>query len=176
MLLAKIACGFACTVVLAGAYTFREGVIRISVDEHKLNGEHHHLIVPAAAIPLAARFVPDREIQRAAEQASLLLPALREFAKQLRKMPDADLVEIRDNRERVQIRAEAGRAARSAGYDSRYGAEPRAIPHGLQVSYALPAQDRRDLRTADAARARCRQRPRDPLPHSRRRIASAAVA
>lgn len=109
MLLAKIACGFAGTLVLAGAYTFREGVIRISVDEHKLNGEHHHLIVPAAAIPLAARFVPDREIQRAAEQASLLLPALREFAKQLRKMPDADLVEIRDNRERVQIRAEAGK-------------------------------------------------------------------
>ena len=109
MLLAKIACGFAGTLVLAGAYTFREGVIRISVDEHKLNGEHHHLIVPAAAIPLAARFVPDREIQRAAEQAALLLPALREFAKQLRRMPDADLVEIRDDRQHVQIRTEAGK-------------------------------------------------------------------
>src|SRR5438128_10302576 len=111
MLLAKIACGFAGTLVLAGAYTFREGVIRvirISVDEHKLNGEHHHLIVPAAAIPLAARFVPDREIQRAAEQAALLLPALREFAKQLRCMPDADLVEIRVDRLHVLLRTEAG--------------------------------------------------------------------
>ena len=109
MLLAKIACGFAGTLVLAGAYTFREGVVRISVDEHKFNGEHHHLIVPAAAIPLAARFVPDREIRRAAEQAGPWLPALREFAKQLRKMPDADLVDVQDNREHVQLRTEAGK-------------------------------------------------------------------
>jgi len=32
VLLAKIALGFGATVVLAGAYTFREGVLRVDVD------------------------------------------------------------------------------------------------------------------------------------------------
>jgi hypothetical protein len=51
MLLAKAALGLGGALVLAGAYTFREGVIRIDVDESRGGGSHVHMWVPATAAP-----------------------------------------------------------------------------------------------------------------------------
>jgi len=51
VLLAKAALGLGGTLVLAGAYTMREGLIRIDVDEFRSGGSHVHLWVPAAAVP-----------------------------------------------------------------------------------------------------------------------------
>ena len=50
MLLAKLALGLGGTIVLAGAYTFHDGVMR--VDEDHINSKHVHVWLPAAIVPM----------------------------------------------------------------------------------------------------------------------------
>src|SRR2546426_141450 len=69
MLLAKAALGLGTTIVLAGAYTMREGVIRIDVDEYHAGGSHVHMWVPAAAVPMAMHFVPAEHMRHVSYQA-----------------------------------------------------------------------------------------------------------
>jgi hypothetical protein len=109
MWLAKCALGVGGTIVLAGAYTFHEGVIRISVDEHAANGKHVHLFVPAALIPVAVRLAPQHAMEDAARQAGPWLPTVQRAAEELRKLPDAELVEVRDTEQYVRIRTQGGK-------------------------------------------------------------------
>lgn len=109
MLLAKAALGLGGAMVLAGAYTFREGMIRIDVDEYQSGGSHVHMWVPAAVVPMTMHFVPKRHLRDAAEQAREVLPALRAVAKELEKFPNVELVEIIDGGEYVQLRTSAGK-------------------------------------------------------------------
>ena len=108
VLLGKIALGFGATVVLAGAYTFREGLLRVDVDESHGNGSHVHVWVPAAIVPMAMHFVPRQKLERAGEQASQYMPLVHTVAKELQKYPEADLVEVRDADEYVHIRTHDG--------------------------------------------------------------------
>src|SRR5579871_6796453 len=69
MILAKIALGAVGTMAVATVYTFREGTIRVDVDEHRSGGSHVHFWVPAAAVPAVLHFVPDDMLQEAAERS-----------------------------------------------------------------------------------------------------------
>ena len=109
MWLAKLGLGLGGTIVLAAGYSFHEGVIRVSVDEHRANGEHLHLVVPAALVPVAVRLAPQHAMEDAARQAGPWLPTVRRIAKELRKLPDAELVEVRDADEHVRIRTQDGK-------------------------------------------------------------------
>ncbi len=109
MLLAKAALGLGGTLVLACAYTFREGVIRVDVDEYRAGGSHVHMWVPAAAVPMAMHFVPGRQIRYASEQAREALPVLHAIVKELKKYPDADFVEIVDHDQHVRMRTHGGK-------------------------------------------------------------------
>ena len=109
MLLAKAALGLGGTLVLAGAYTIREGVIRIDVDEYRSGGSHVHMWVPAAAVPMAMHFVPSKHMRCASEQAREALPILHALVKELKKYPDADFVEIVDHNQHVRMRMRGGR-------------------------------------------------------------------
>jgi len=109
MLLAKAALGIGGTLLLAGAYTFREGVIRVEVDEYCAGGSRVHLWVPAAAVPMAMHFVPKHHLREAAIQARELLPMAHAIVKELKKFPDADLIEVVDGRQHVQIRTHQGK-------------------------------------------------------------------
>ncbi len=109
MLLAKAALGLGGTLVLAGAYTMREGLIRIDVDEFRSGGSHIHMWVPAAAIPMAMHFVPSKHMRHASEQAREALPILHAFVKELKKYPDAEFVQIDDNDQHVQMRTHQGK-------------------------------------------------------------------
>ncbi len=109
MLLAKAALGLGGTLVLAGAYTMREGVIRIDVDEYRSGGSHVHMWVPAAAVPMAMHFVPSKHMRCASEQAREALPILHALVKELKKYPDADFVEIVDHDQHVRMRTHGGR-------------------------------------------------------------------
>jgi len=104
MLLAKAALGLGSTLVLAGAYTMREGVIRIDVDEYHSGGSHVHLWVPAAAVPMAMHFVPSKQMRCASEQARQALPILHAIVKELKKYPDTEFVELDDNDQHVRVR------------------------------------------------------------------------
>ena len=107
MLLAKLALCFCGTVFVAGAYTFHEGVMR--VDEDNSEGRHVHVWVPAAIVPIAMHVVPSRHFDRAIAQAGPWLPTLRALTKELKRYPEADLVEVEDGRQHVRIRTHQGK-------------------------------------------------------------------
>ncbi len=109
ILLAKAALGLGGTLVLAGAYTMREGVIRIDVDEFRSGGSHVHMWVPAAAIPMAMHFVPDKHWRHVSEQAREAMPILHAFVKELKKYPDAEFVQVDDGDQHVRMRTHGGR-------------------------------------------------------------------
>lgn len=111
MLLAKAALGLGGTMVLAGAYTMREGVIRVDVDEFRAGGSHVHMWVPAAAVPMVMHVVPEKEWRRAhaSSHAREAMPIVRALIKELRKFPDANFVEVVDGKEHVQVRTVNGK-------------------------------------------------------------------
>ena len=108
VLLAKIALGFGATVVMAGAYTFREGLIRVDVDETRGEEHHVHVWVPAAIVPMAMHFVPRSQMLRAGEQSEKFMPLVHAVAKELQNYPEAELVEVHDGEQYVRIRTHNG--------------------------------------------------------------------
>ncbi len=109
MLLAKAALTVGGTFILAGAYTMREGVIRIDVDEYRTGGSHVHMWVPAAAVPMALHFVPDKHLRHASEHGREAMPILRAIVKELKKYPDTEFVEVDDHDQHVRIRTQGTR-------------------------------------------------------------------
>lgn len=109
ILLAKAALGIGSTLVLAAAYTFHEGIIRVDVDEYRSGGSHVHFWVPAAVVPLAMHFVPRGHMGLASEHAREFLPTAHAIMKELKKFPDADLIEVIDGEQYVQIRTHYGK-------------------------------------------------------------------
>lgn len=107
MLLAKLALGFCGTIFVAGAYTFHEGVMR--VDEDNSDGRHVHVWIPAAIVPMAMHVIPDRHFEHAITQAGPWLPTLRALAKELKKYPETELVDVEEGRQRVRIRTHQGK-------------------------------------------------------------------
>src|SRR5260370_5810209 len=107
--LAKAALGISGPLFLAGAYRFREGVIRVEVDEYCAGGSHVHLWVPAAAVPMAMHFVPKHHLREAAMQAREFLPTAHAIVKELKKFPDADLIEVVNGRQHGQIPTHQGK-------------------------------------------------------------------
>ena len=111
MILGKVALGFAGTLLLAGAYTFHEGVIRVSVDEDRQNGDHVHLVVPAVIVPVAMRLVPEHDLDRAVREAGPYMPVLEALSKELSRLPDFELVSVDSPEDHVRIRTEGRRQA-----------------------------------------------------------------
>jgi ferredoxin-NADP reductase len=58
---------------------------------------------------MAMHVVPSRHFSRAVAQARPWLPTLRVLTKELRKYPDAELVEVEDGNHHVHIRTQSGR-------------------------------------------------------------------
>ena len=109
MLLAKFALGMASTIAVAGAYTFHEGLVHVDVDEYQSGGTHLHLWAPAAMVPIAVRFVPGHQLQDAGENLKPVLPAMRKLAKELRKYPNSDFIEVVDGKDHVRIHTHDGK-------------------------------------------------------------------
>jgi hypothetical protein len=103
LFLAKAALGLSATLAMSTAYIFHEGVIKVAVDEYRGDGMHVHLWVPATAVKLGMHFVPNHHLQKAFMQVQPYLPALRELTKELKKYPNAQLVDVKDSNEHVQI-------------------------------------------------------------------------
>jgi hypothetical protein len=109
LFLAKAALGFAATMALAGVYVFHEGVIHVAVDQNRTGGTHVHLWVPATVVPVGLHVVPLQNLRQAAAQARPYLPMLRELAKELKKYPNAELVDVRNSTDHVRISARDGK-------------------------------------------------------------------
>jgi hypothetical protein len=102
LLAGKVALGCLGTLVLAGAYTCHEGILR--VDEDHGDGRRVHVWVPAAVVPMALHVVPRDYLADAARNAGPWLPTVRVLAKELAKYPDAELVDLDSDNEHVHIR------------------------------------------------------------------------
>jgi len=103
MILAKLALGTATTLMVAGVYVFREGTVRVDVDEHREGGAHVHLWAPAAVVPMALHFVPDDKLRDVTEHSSEWAPLARIAAKELRKYPNTTFVEVVDGEQHVKV-------------------------------------------------------------------------
>jgi hypothetical protein len=103
MILAKLALGTASTLMIAGVYTFREGTIRVDVDEHRQGGAHVHVWAPAAVVPMALHFVPDDKIREVTDHCNEWAPLARIAAKELAKYPNTTFVEVESDDEHVKV-------------------------------------------------------------------------
>ncbi|MFB3922389.1 MAG: hypothetical protein ACE145_11745 [Terriglobia bacterium] len=90
-------------VVVGGAFVYDMGAVRVSVQSKKPDGEHIRLIVPAVAAPIALRFAPKRDLQKAVEEAGPYLPAVKIALEELARCPDGPLVQVTSPREKVNI-------------------------------------------------------------------------
>lgn len=103
MILAKIGLGIASTVVFATVYTFREGVIRVDVDELHEGGSHVHFWAPAAAVPMAMHLVPRNKLREASAHANEFLPVVQTLTKEMSNYPNTTFVEVEDGDQHVKI-------------------------------------------------------------------------
>src|SRR5258708_16279949 len=103
MIVAKLALGFASTSVVASVYTFREGVIRVDVDEDRDGGSHVHFWAPGAAVPMAMHFVPKQHLREASQHASEYMPLVEIVTSELRKYPDTTFVDVENGKDHVRV-------------------------------------------------------------------------
>lgn len=140
MILAKLALGAVGTLAVATVYTFREGTIRVDVDEHRPGGSHIHFWVPAAAVPAAMHFVPDDRLQEASEHAREALPLVQIVAGELEKLPDTEFVSVDGDNEHVKVSIRSGKVYVDVQ------------DHGDDVHVAVPVSTIRDVMDNIASR------------------------
>src|SRR5258707_12905972 len=103
IILAKCALALTSTIVVAGVYTFREGVIKVDVDEHRDGGSHVHFWVPAAAVPMAMHFIPKRHFREMPAEASERLPLLSIVTSELGRYPTTTFDYVPNSRQSVRV-------------------------------------------------------------------------
>ena len=96
-------------LVLAGAFVYHVGAIRVDVREKSPQGEHVRLFVPAVLAPLGARMVPRAKLREASKDLQQWLPVIEAASEELARCPDGLLVAVDSPHEHVRI-AKAGGA------------------------------------------------------------------
>ena len=95
-------------VVLGGVAVYNEGAVRVDVREKARDGSHIYLIVPAAVLPVAARFVPRDKLKDARRQIRPWLPTIKAASEALARCPDGPLVEVDSHHDHVRIYKQGG--------------------------------------------------------------------
>jgi hypothetical protein len=108
ILLGKVGVGILGTVVAGGAMICSEGFMQVKVHERKADGMNVSLIVPAALVPMALKFVPNRHLAQASRQLRPYMPIIDAAIPALENCPDGVLVEVTDPGERVLIAKRRG--------------------------------------------------------------------
>ena len=106
--LAKLGLGLVGTVAVGGAMISSEGFIHVQVHEKQADGTNVRLIVPAAIVPLALRFIPNRHLAQASANLRPYLPVVDAAIPALEDCPDGVLVEVIDPQEHVKVAKEGG--------------------------------------------------------------------
>jgi hypothetical protein len=83
--------------------------MRVDMDEDRSGGQHVHVWFPAAIVPMAMHVVPSHQFEHASAQVGPWLPTIRTITKELKKYPEAELVEVENTDEHVRIRTHHGR-------------------------------------------------------------------
>lgn len=106
--LAKLGVGVLGTVVVTGAALSSEGFIHVRVHEKGPDGSNVNLMVPAAAVPVALKFVPRENLAEASDNIRPYLPIIDKAIPALENCPDGVLVEVVDNDDHVLIAKRGG--------------------------------------------------------------------
>jgi hypothetical protein len=108
ILLAKLGIGVLGTALVGGAAISSEGFIHVRVHEKQPGGTNITLIVPAALVPVALRFVPREHLADASKDVQHYLPMIDAAIPALEECPDGVLVEVLDPGEHVVIAKSGG--------------------------------------------------------------------
>jgi hypothetical protein len=103
LLLAKIGTGLLGTALIAGGIVSCQGFVHVRVTEKKQNGMHLRLVLPAAAVPIALRLVPNSRLAEATRNVRPWLPAIKAAASGLADSPDVPLVEVTEPAQQVSV-------------------------------------------------------------------------
>ena len=90
-------------LVLGGIVVYNEGAVRVDVREKTRDGDHIHLIVPAAVGPVVGWLIPRNKLGDARHQIRPWLPTIKAASEELARCPDGPLVEVDSHREHVRI-------------------------------------------------------------------------
>jgi hypothetical protein len=108
ILLGKIALGMAGTALAGAGILCSEGMVQVKVIENQPEGHHINLIAPALLCPIAAHFLPRRELANASRGIQPWLPVVRAALDGLRDEGDVVLVEVKERNERVEVAKSGG--------------------------------------------------------------------
>ncbi len=97
------------TVVAVGAAVYEAGAIDVKVQEKSSNGTHIHLIAPAAIVPAALPFVPNKVFRKCGPEARLWIPAAKIAVEELQRYPDFSMVEVEDGNDHVVIKKQGNK-------------------------------------------------------------------
>jgi len=140
----------AVVTILAGSFVLSQGMIRVSVDEHRDGGDHIHLMVPGAIVPVALALVPARAIgQHMPLEAKQHLPVVEAALQELSRLPDCTLVKVDSKDEHVRVSVRDGRVVIDVndGEDEVHVTMPlstaRSVLHKIQAAaeYASASPD-----------------------------------
>jgi hypothetical protein len=112
ILAAKFALGAVGTMALAGVWVAHEGAVRVSVDQDRPGGEGHHihLIVPASVVPpVFSLAISNEHLRRDLKHAQEWMPVAQIACEELAKLPDTELVDVRNDEEHVRVSTHDGK-------------------------------------------------------------------
>ena len=108
ILLGKIALGLTGTMLAGVGLICSEGMIEVNVVEKQPEAHHVFVIAPAMLVPVAAHFIPRRDLNEASREITPYLPTIRAALGQLRECDDFILVDVKDRDQHVEIQKLGG--------------------------------------------------------------------
>src|ERR1700740_13364 len=103
ILLGKIVLGMAATALAGVGILCSEGLVQVKVIEKQPQGHHINIIAPALIAPVAAHFVPRRDLADATREIQPYLPTIRATLDSLSDTDDVVLVEVNERDEHVRV-------------------------------------------------------------------------
>lgn len=122
------------TVLLTGAVAYSGGVVKVDVEEKKPGGTHIFLPLPANAVSLGLRFVPEKHLNHIPPQARQWMPAVKIAAEELERCPDGPLVLVDTADEKVSIVKRGGSLV--IDVDTKQESVHLSFPLSLAISLA----------------------------------------
>jgi hypothetical protein len=103
ILLGKIALGMVGTALAGVGILCSEGLVQVKVIEKEPQGHHINVIAPALLCPIAAHFVPRRDLAHASREIEPWLPVVRAALDGLSESEDMTFVEVNEPDEHVKV-------------------------------------------------------------------------
>ncbi len=93
---------------LATVVVMKDGMIEVNVQEHRTNGDHFHLYVPATVATWGVHLAPQERLKEHLRQSKEHLAIAHAALRELEKAPDAVLVEVESAAEHVRVAIHSG--------------------------------------------------------------------